>query len=776
MKRYLVTILQILSFVALLYLPFNGFADPDPDSIRLAKRIDMAMEEFYAIQAQNEWNDANGLSENNVYIFGMGDYLPDPEDDYLVMPSEQGSILEILYDIGALRDNRNNNDAITAIKELKDNLNRYNNGIGLEVEPDYEIWVYFTALNYQYANPELLGLPKEFINFIYSPDKPQVRGVFTDNKYKDEQGNVDYNKIYNDIKDWDNLTKGEIEEFEYRVYEAIGRKLDTEGDKKRIVFFCSYLVDIADSPEEISGGVDIKLEEDAIIGVYANESYSVLLRESNMVKDVRPIKASYHHYTYLERNLLAYPGLIITIINDYLPGSENMLSFDLSRPDFCTVASVCKFLGITEEEQSLLVYSPLKNAQKFQIISEATGRSLDDLYAPLTNNSENKVTIKIPKAMLDGKLVSINDKTFSLGYYVMIEAGIKKNTWKYNAIMNIARQLNTDKEGKALPDNQILTAKDGSIKIPQVWIKKEKEDDMSFFESFETECNKEIVEVVFNNDEPTETFFTEYIQKPIEDKLTTTLFLYAEVAAVAGDIIYQAQAKLQVGWAYDHIGMGFYITKTAAAGSPVLPGEKNYGDLILGLGGHIGFGAKFSQSNTILKSFESGGFTTGGSRNAAWGPIKYGIQGGVFDLFNDADPAVVIGISVALEPVFFSHLHQDLAQAVLMTYGEAQELKKQLEMTFLPLSAEVMLGVRLFYDFYLASKGWGYQVRKQRKREIVLRIRTGNTEQTEIIAVTEGELEFGGKIVAKVISTDPDEIIWQTEKYFIRHLYYHHEE
>jgi len=201
----------LLTLITFLGTSFSTFADPDPDSIRLAKRLSLAVEEFYAIQAQNAWNDANGLSENNVYIFGMGTFLANPEEAYLTFA---GGSKDLLIELELL--------STESIKAVNDSLVAYNN----KLPNGYEIWVYCSGL--QVPAPMVMS---DSLKNAKTLTRIPVEG------FEDAQAYIDA------LKD-EALKEFSLEEagkFEKLVWSAVGEKIDLDDSK--FIYFQSNFID-----------------------------------------------------------------------------------------------------------------------------------------------------------------------------------------------------------------------------------------------------------------------------------------------------------------------------------------------------------------------------------------------------------------------------------------------------------------------------------------------------------------------------------------------------
>jgi len=191
------------------FLSLNTFADPDPDSIRIAQRVSAAMEEFYIIEAQNEWNDANGLSENNVYIFGLGDYLENPEDyEFLIF---SGSSKALLKEFRLLSD--------ATIKEINDALKYYNENL----ENGYQIWVYCSGLKVPKMSVELENAKK-----------------ITREKSQDKESHKDMRERLREATQGE-FSLDEAEIFEQKVWSAMGEEITNLDPKKFVYYQTNYI-------------------------------------------------------------------------------------------------------------------------------------------------------------------------------------------------------------------------------------------------------------------------------------------------------------------------------------------------------------------------------------------------------------------------------------------------------------------------------------------------------------------------------------------------------
>jgi len=291
------TILQLskkfLIFLVFLNISFNVYADPDPDSIRIAKRVSIAMQEFYAIQAQNAWNDANRLSENNIYVFGLGEFLENPEDDYLWMPEGAQDVLDAT---GAIR-----NEVIT---ELKSNLKEYNTYFQDNKEP-YEIWVYLS--------PILVGLEGEWqggsnnngYNFFFSSEAL---------KAKVKYGEMDIQEMYEALEaHYINIEEAEL--FEHKVYSQILKEIEasSKSGTKKIIYFQSNYISMTAFPDANSNdpsNVELKTYTFKSIstgGLQKSEPQFLqgVEEDKNKLIDLLP-----KNYKKQEKFLLVYPPVI----------------------------------------------------------------------------------------------------------------------------------------------------------------------------------------------------------------------------------------------------------------------------------------------------------------------------------------------------------------------------------------------------------------------------------------------------------------------------------
>jgi len=614
MKTY-----QKVLMIILMLLSIDVYADPDPDSIKIAKRVDMAMEEFYAIKAQNDWNDANGLSENNVYIFGMGEYLKNPEDDNFLQISGDGAhqhkVMEIFYQTGLMIEENN------ALNNLRDDLNDYN-----DIDEPYEIWVYFAP--FQYAVESASGGDQT----MYYEDHKEL---FSD---------MSAEQIYAELNMEGRsglIRREEAEDFEHKIWTAISNKLNSQGNKKRIIFFCSYYVDV----KGLDAQGEPKLGEDVFLGIEFTEKYSRYLNGDIVMEEGDKLMEDIgDKYTYIEQVLLAYPEYMYGVVNDYLL-EENMISFPLSRPKFCTVASVCQYLGITKQTDGVLRTSNyIKDFEKFQIIAEATGKSLNDLYVSEDYTSE--LVIDIPITLINTETIYLGseggtiDDFFNNRGLPTKESQDKK---QYKANLAIVQRLTGVDDIK----------KEGIIKVPDAWVNEEKP-----IKDFNSNCEQEMkLQVKEVHRQVEESFCSELgdlhkkfinltVLKRIEkeqdewDEGWTRLlddsdflrypkpayFIFFEMNISIGTKIYAGalyENKLQTGIALDFFGIGFYRLNDGTGSDIVYRGITANNDNVEGVDKRgtmmlanfefsVSVGIKIALGNTVLGSLNGYEIIPGG--------------------------------------------------------------------------------------------------------------------------------------------------------------------
>jgi len=303
------TILQLskkfLIFLVFLNISFNLYADPEPDSIRIAKRVNVAMEEFYAIQAQNEWNDANGLSENNVYVFGLGEFLEDPEEAYIWMPE---GAKQVLNQTGLIRS-----EIITDLETYLINYNKYFK----DTEKPYEIWVYLTPLN--------VGLDGTWEN-DRNDDGLTVPKSLEDIKARDTYRKMTPQEMYNILRKREDINIAEAEMFEYKVYSQILRKIN-QGKKNKVIYFQSNYV-IIDGIK--NGDFDLKIHTfKSISGGKLQDEWPKIFSVDNFKNEKENLDEILQlpaYYNETEKLLLTYPLFIHEQIQDYYIRDKRLFS------------------------------------------------------------------------------------------------------------------------------------------------------------------------------------------------------------------------------------------------------------------------------------------------------------------------------------------------------------------------------------------------------------------------------------------------------------------
>jgi len=459
MRKFHKILLYPLKYIAFLILSFNIYANPDPDSIIVALRVNMAMQEFYAIQAQNAWNDANGYSENNAYIFGMGNFLENPEDEYDFMKIPDGG-KDVLINTNTIRDE--------VLTQVNKNLVEYNTEYsGLE-EP-YEIWIYLTPLH--------VPLIEKFLMSNIELD-PEDRGLFKEK---------DYETLYESLKDRQlHMTIKEAEELEYRVWEAVGEQLQSTSKKKLIIF--NYSIYIDSYIQKRTG--QISLSTHSFFGIHSSLIHNNpgFLNYEVIQTSVLEIKEELlGTHTSYEESLIVFPEAIKRQIDRYFFGEqeEGMVKFEMSMPKFCTVASICQYLGIVELDMTNYVRTFLNikdpnyemddpDYEKFQKIATASEKDLRHLYVTEEGVS---IPIQIPIEIIPTKTIDLANFTFMPHY----------NLFSYMKAYNIPQNDLHFLLIEALNPTTNIQLKYAKIRVPKTWASRD------FINSFRSNCEEPVV-------------------------------------------------------------------------------------------------------------------------------------------------------------------------------------------------------------------------------------------------------------------------------------------
>lgn len=176
-------------FLFLHFLGMSLWATPPENPFDFEARVAKASAQYEALVAQNAWNDANGLSENNWYIFGNYDYIDVRGKSYL----EKSEVIHI-----------------EVIEKLNTQL------ATLKEDEGVDFYIYLAGFRV-----------------------PTSGGVITVEDIKNvEYDGQDYTHLFNELNQKTQITKEDISLYETAVSKAI---FDQYSDENLFLSYSIYL-------------------------------------------------------------------------------------------------------------------------------------------------------------------------------------------------------------------------------------------------------------------------------------------------------------------------------------------------------------------------------------------------------------------------------------------------------------------------------------------------------------------------------------------------------